>query len=136
MAIRKVIFAVFSIALGLQVSVSKADECVTVEKFNSSVAPQGVELFGSSPSATKKLELRLNQNRARAGATPVEASLFLVGLIEGKDAVLTAVVGKDGCVIEKTVVILTPAQVTAFAKSAGVGVEDFSPIKVTNDQSL
>jgi hypothetical protein len=116
------------VAIFFQITVVKADDCVTLDSFSSEFAKEGVVFRGSNSAATKKLAALFNKNREARGQPAVQISIFLSGFVattDGEPGVLVAVVDKDGCLIQKSVAILTVRQWVDFLTIAGVEPKDF-----------
>lgn len=116
------------LAIFLQITVVKADECITLDSFSSEFAKEGIVFRGSNSAATKKLAALFNKNREARGQPAAQISIFLSGLIattDGNPGVLVAVVGKDGCLIQRSVAVLTIRQWVDFLTIAGVEPKDF-----------
>ena len=116
------------LAIFLQITVVKADECITLDSFSSAFAKEGIVFRGSNSAATKKLAALFNKNREARGQPAAQISIFLSGLIattDGNPGVLVAVVGKDGCLIQRSVAVLTIRQWVDFLTIAGVEPKDF-----------
>lgn len=123
----KVIISLF-VAIFLQITVVKADECITLESFSSEFAKEGIVFRGSTSAATEKLAALFNKNREARGQPAAEISIFLSGLVatsDGSPGILVAVVGKDGCLIQRSVAVLTIRQWAEFLTIAGVSPKDF-----------
>lgn len=119
------------VAIFIQVTVVKADECVTVDSYVSGLAKEGIALRGSTAAATKKLAKLFNQNRAARGQPAAEVSIFIFGLVtadNGNQAILAAVADKNGCVIPKTVTLLSLRQWAEFMTIAGVSISEIVPM--------
>ena len=130
MAIRQIITALAAALLLISTSV-RADECVTIDRFNSVLASEGVTLYGSRAAATKQMEAVLNKNREKTGTAPIEAAIFLVGYMKDDKGEVFAVVGvfdPNGCLIVETFVTLTIKQWFEFLASSGVEPKDFVPL--------
>lgn len=116
------------LAIFLQITVVKADECITLDSFSSAFAKEGIVFRGSNSAATKKLAALFNKNREARGQPAAQISIFLSGLVattDGEPGVLVAVIDKDGCLIQKSVAILTVRQWVEFITIAGVEPKDF-----------
>lgn len=116
------------VAIFFQITVVKADECITLDSFSSEFAKEGIVFRGSNSAATKKLAALFNKNREARGQPAAQISIFLSGLIattDGNPGVLVAVVGKDGCLIQRSVAVLTIRQWVEFITIAGVEPKDF-----------
>jgi hypothetical protein len=116
------------VAIFFQITMVKADECITLDSFSSEFAKEGVIFRGSNSAATKKLAALFNKNREARGQPAAQISIFLSGLIattDGNPGVLVAVIAKDGCLIQKSVAILTVRQWVEFITIAGVEPKDF-----------
>jgi hypothetical protein len=116
------------VAIFFQITMVKADECITLDSFSSEFAKEGVVFRGSNSAATKKLAALFNKNREARGQPAAQISIFLSGLIattDGNPGVLVAVIAKDGCLIQKSVAILTVRQWVEFITIAGVEPKDF-----------
>ncbi|MEI6535795.1 MAG: hypothetical protein WCN98_10675 [Verrucomicrobiaceae bacterium] len=123
----KIILSIL-VAIFFQITVVKADECITLDSFSSEFAKEGVVFRGSNSAATEKLAALFNKNREARGQPAAQISIFLSGLVvtsSGEPGVLVAVVGKDGCLIQKSVAILTIRQWVYFLNIAGVEPKDF-----------
>lgn len=123
--------AIVFVALTLQVSTVKANECVTVDRFAAGLSKEGIALRGSTAAATEKLAKLFNQNRAARGQPEAQISIFLFGLVtanSGDQAILAAIADKNGCVVPKSVVILTLGQFTDFVTIAGVSISEIIPL--------
>jgi hypothetical protein len=123
----KIILSIL-VAIFFQITVVKADECVTLDSFSSEFAKEGVVFRGSNSSATKKLAALFNKNREARGQPAAQISIFLSGLVgttDGEPGVLVAVVDKGGCLIQRSVAILTVRQWAEFITIAGVEPKDF-----------
>ena len=127
MAVYKIIIAAIA-ALFISLTPAYADECVSIDRFDSIFASKGITLYGSRSAATKQMEAVVNQNRAKAGNPSLEASIFLVGYVKddkGDIFAIVAIFDKNGCAIEETVVTLTIKQWFEFLASSGVEPKDF-----------
>ena len=116
------------LAIFLQITVVKADECITLDSFSSAFAKEGIVFRGSNSAATKKLAALFNKNREARGQPAAQISIFLSGFVattDGEPGVLVAVIDKDGCLIQKSVAILTVRQWVEFITIAGVEPKDF-----------
>jgi hypothetical protein len=116
------------VAIFLQITVVKADECITLESFSSEFAKEGIVFRGSTSAATEKLAALFNKNREARGQPAAKISIFLSGLVatsDGSPGILVAVVGKDGCLIQRSVAVLTIRQWAEFLTIAGVSPKDF-----------
>ena len=116
------------LAIFFQITVVKADECITLDSFSSEFAKEGVVFRGSNSAATKKLAALFNKNREARGQPAAQISIFLSGFIattDGNPGVLVAVVDKDGCLIQRSVTVLTVRQWAEFITIAGVAPKDF-----------
>lgn len=116
------------VAIFLQITVVKADECITLDSFSSEFAKEGIVFRGSNSAATEKLAALFNKNREARGQPAAQISIFLsgfVGTTSGEPGVLVAVVGKDGCLIQRSVAVLTIRQWVEFITAAGVSPKDF-----------
>lgn len=126
--------AIAFVALMLQVSTVKANECVTVDRFAAGLSKEGIALRGSTAAATEKLAELFNQNRAARGQPAAEISIFLFGLVtaeSGSQAVLAAIADKNGCVVPKSVTLLSFRQLAEFFKIAGVSINEIIPLDAT-----
>lgn len=109
----------------------KADECITVDKFNSAFSSEGVKLLGSTSAATQKLAKLFNSNREANGQPKTSVSIFIFGLVvdeTGGPAILAAVFDGDGCVIRKSVIVFPIQFWIGFLDRAGVTIKDFVPL--------
>jgi hypothetical protein len=116
------------VAIFFQITVVKADECITLDSFSSEFAKEGVVFRGSNSAATEKLTALFNKNREARGQPAAQISIFLsgfVGTTDGNPGVLVAVVDKDGCLIQRSVTVLTVRQWAEFITIAGVSPKDF-----------
>jgi len=116
------------VAIFFQITVVKADECITLDSFSSEFAKEGIVFRGSNSAATKKLAALFNKNREARGQPAAQISIFLsgfVGTTDGNPGVLVAVVDKDGCLIQRSVAVLTVRQWAEFITIAGVSPKDF-----------
>ena len=116
------------LAIFFQITVVKADECITLDSFSSEFAKEGIVFRGSNSAATKKLAALFNKNREARGQPAAQISIFLSGFVatsDGEPGVLVAVIDKDGCLIQKSVAILTVRQWAEFITIAGVSPKDF-----------
>jgi hypothetical protein len=116
------------VAIFFQITVVKADECITLDSFSSEFAKEGIVFRGSNSAATKKLAALFNKNREARGQPAAQISIFLsgfVGTTDGNPGVLVAVVDKDGCLIQRSVAVLTVRQWAEFLTIAGVSPKDF-----------
>ena len=123
----KIILSIL-VAIFFQITVVKADDCVTLDSFSSEFAKEGIVFRGSNSAATEKLAALFNKNREARGQPAAQISIFLSGLVvtsSGEPGVLVAVVGKDGCLIQRSVAILTIRQWVYFLNIAGVEPKDF-----------
>jgi len=123
----KIILSIL-VAIFFQITMVKADECITLDSFSSEFAKEGVVFRGSNSAATEKLAALFNKNREARGRPAAQISIFLSGLVvtsSGEPGVLVAVVGKDGCLIQRSVAILTIRQWVGFLTIAGVEPKDF-----------
>jgi len=123
----KIILSIL-VAIFFQITMVKADECITLDSFSSEFAKEGVVFRGSNSAATEKLAALFNKNREARGQPAAQISIFLSGLVvtsSGEPGVLVAVVGKDGCLIQRSVAILTIRQWVYFLNIAGVEPKDF-----------
>lgn len=129
--LHKALIAVIVVFM-LHVQQVKADECITVDKFSSAFASEGIKLRGSTAAATKKMAALFNENRAARGQPSVEISIFLFGLVttrSGDTGALVAVFDKSGCVVPKAIAVLSLRVWSEFATLAGVGPTDFVPME-------
>ena len=123
----KIILSIL-VAIFFQITVVKADECVTLDSFSSEFAKEGIFFRGSNSAATEKLAALFNKNREARGQPAAQISIFLsgfVGTTDGNPGVLVAVIGKDGCLIQKSVAVLSIRQWVDFLNIAGVEPKDF-----------
>ena len=123
----KIILSIL-VAIFFQITVVKADDCVTLDSFSSEFAKEGVVFRGSNSAATEKLAALFNKNREARGQPAAQISIFLSGLVattDGEPGVLVAVVDKDGCLIQKSVAVLSIRQWVDFLNIAGVEPKDF-----------
>lgn len=119
------------LGLFLFCAVAKADDCISVDSFVTEFAKEGIHLRGSTAAATEKLAKVFNANREASGQPKADISLFLFGPVKnavGDIVVVAAVVGKDGCIIQRSVGILTLRSFSAFMTKAGVGPKDLIPM--------
>ena len=116
--------------LFLSCAVAKADECISVDKFSSTFASEGISLLGSKAAATRKMEKVFNENRARNGQPAARISLFLLGPLMTKEgpAALAAIVDDKGCIVTGSVTVLPVRVVVDFFNAAGVTIHDFVPL--------
>lgn len=122
---------ILTLAIGLQASVAKADECIPVDKFSRELASEGIALRGSTAAATRKLEKFFNENRAAQGQPARKISIFLFGLVRansGEVGVLVSIADARGCIIEGSTSILSVRYWVAFMDAAGVYGKDFVPL--------
>jgi len=108
--------------------VVKADECITLDSFSSEFAKEGIVFRGSNSAATEKRAALFNKNREARGQPATQISIFLSGFVATTGAepgVLVAVIDKNGCLIQKSVAILTIRQWAEFLTIAGVAPKDF-----------
>lgn len=122
----------FMAGLVLLISVAEADECVPVDKFSSAFAQEGIRLLGSRAAATEKMAKVFNDNREANGQPKTTVSIFLFGLVMGKDGtpqVLAAVADGNGCIIQKSIAIFPIRIFVDFMNKAGVTVHDFVPLE-------
>ena len=122
------IIASLILAIFFQITVVKADECITLDSFSSAFAKEGIVFRGSNSAATKKLAALFNKNREARGQPAAQISIFLSGFVattDGEPGVLVAVIAKDGCLIQKSVAVLTVRQWAEFITIAGVAPKDF-----------
>jgi hypothetical protein len=123
----KIILSIL-VAIFFQITVVKADDCVTLDSFSSEFAKEGVVFRGSNSAATEKLAALFNKNREARGQPAAQISIFLSGLVattDGEPGVLVAIIDKNGCLIQKSVAILTVRQWAEFLTIAGVAPKDF-----------
>jgi len=116
------------VAIFFQITVVKADECITLDSFSSEFAKEGVVFRGSNSAATEKLAALFNKNREARGQPAAQISIFLSGFVattDGDPGILVAVIDKNGCLIQKSVAILTVRQWAEFLTIAGVAPKDF-----------
>jgi hypothetical protein len=116
------------VAIFFQITVVKADECITLDSFSSEFAKEGIVFRGSNSAATEKLAALFNKNREARGQPAAKISIFLSGFVATTGAdpgVLVAVIDKNGCLIQKSVAILTIRQWAEFLTIAGVAPKDF-----------
>ena len=128
--LRKALYVVI-VAFMLHSSPVRADECISVDSFVTEFAKEGIAFRGSTAAATEKLSKVFNENRATAGSPKVEVSLFLFGPVKntaGDIVVVAAAVDKNGCVMPKTVGILTLREFSTFATRAGITPKDLIPM--------
>lgn len=121
----------FLAGLALLISVAEADECVPVDKFSSAFAQEGIHLLGSNAAATEKLAKVFNDNREHNGQPKAEISIFLLGLVMGDNGtpdVLAAAADKNGCIIQKTIIVMPIRYWVTFMQRAGVTIHDFVPL--------
>jgi len=116
------------VAIFFQITVVKADECITLDSFSSEFAKEGIVFRGSNSAATEKLAALFNKNREARGQPAAQISIFLSGFVattDGEPGILVAVIDKNGCLIQKSVAILTVRQWAEFLTIAGVAPKDF-----------
>lgn len=116
------------VAIFFQITVVKADECITLDSFSSEFAKEGIVFRGSNSAATEKLAALFNKNREARGQPAAQISIFLSGFVattDGDPGVLVAVIDKNGCLIQKSVAILTVRQWAEFLTIAGVAPKEF-----------
>lgn len=119
------------LGLFLFCSVAKADECITVEKFATAMAEEGIALRGSTAAATKKLAILFNKNREARGQPAAKISIFLFGLVtanSGDQGALVAIADKSGCVVGRSITILSLRTWVEYTTLAGVSAKDFIPL--------
>lgn len=129
MAIKVIIAA--ALAVVLQFSVVKADECITVESFVSAFASEGISLRGSTAAATEKMATVFNENREANGQPKTSISIFLLGYVAtttGEPGALVAIADKNGCIVQKSVTVLSLRSLFDFITKAGVTGKDFIPM--------
>ncbi len=129
MAIKVIIAAVFAVVL--QFSVAKANECITVESFVSAFASEGIYLRGSTAAATKKMATVFNENREARGQPKAYISIFLLGYVTttaGEPGVLVAIADDKGCIVQRSIAVLTFQVFFDFVTRAGVTAKDFIPL--------
>lgn len=115
------------LGLFLFCAVAKADECISVDSFVTEFAKEGISFHGSNAAATEKLARVFNENRAASGSPEVKVSIFLFGPMKnnaGEVVVVAAAADSAGCVMPKTVVILTLRQFSEFTSRAGISPKD------------
>jgi len=116
------------VAIFFQITVVKADECITLDSFSSEFAKEGIVFRGSNSAATEKLAALFNKNREARGQPAAQISIFLSGFVattDGDPGVLVAIIDKNGCLIQKSVAVLTVRQWAEFLTIAGVAPKDF-----------
>jgi len=116
------------VAIFFQITVVKADECITLDSFSSEFAKEGIVFRGSNSAATEKLAALFNNNREARGQPAAQISIFLSGFVattDGDPGILVAVIDKNGCLIQKSVAVLTVRQWAEFLTIAGVAPKDF-----------
>lgn len=132
MALQVIIKTIIAATVGVALLCApvKADVCITVDSFTEEFAKEGIRFRGSTAAATKRMAERFNANRATNGQPAAEISIFLFGPVMGTSgpAVIAAAVGKDGCIITKTVIILTVEQFEEFMKSSVAEPKDLIPL--------
>lgn len=119
------------LSLFLYCTVAKADECIPVDRFASEFAKEGIYLRGSKAAATEKMAALFNANREARGQPKAEISIFLFGFViteANGPVVIAAAADKNGCIISKTVVVMTARQWVDFTTRAGVTIDDFVPL--------
>lgn len=124
-----ILAAVFGIFLFC--AVAKADDCISVDSFVTEFAKEGIHLRGTTAAATAKMAEVFNANREASGQPKAEISLFLFGPVTnaaGEVVIVAAVVGKDGCVIKRSVAILTLREFSIFASKSGISPKDLIPM--------
>lgn len=133
MAFRKI-----TALLGLIISLTfipagaRADDCVTIDMLAQSLAPKGIKLFGSMPSATKRLVETVNKNRATNGKPPIEATILVVGpMMDDNNNIRIGVAFFDAnhCVISDTIANLSSTQWADFLADAKVDPKEFAPFE-------
>lgn len=116
------------LGLFLFCSVAKADECVTVEKFAHEFSKEGIALRGSTAAATEKLAKLFNKNREARGQPAAEISIFIFGLVtanSGDQGALVAIADKKGCVVMRSVSMLSLRTWAEYIAIAGVSPNEF-----------
>jgi hypothetical protein len=119
------------VAIFFQITVVKADECVTVESFVSAFASEGISLRGSTAAATEKMAKVFNENREANGQPKTSISIFLLGYVsrgDGEPGAVVAIADKNGCIIQRSVTVLGLRTFFDFITKAGVTGKDFIPI--------
>lgn len=119
------------LGLFLFCSVAKADECIAVEKFATAMAKEGIVLRGSTAAATQKLAKLFNENREARGQPAAEISIFLFGLVtanSGDQGALVAIADKRGCVVGRSITILSLRTWAEYITLAGVSPKEFIPL--------
>lgn len=125
----KVILSLLA-AVFLQITVVKADECVTVESFVSAFASEGISLRGSTADATEKMATVFNENREANGQPKTSISVFLLGYVaktSGEPGALVAIADGDGCIVQRSVTVISLRTLFDFISKAGVTGKDFIP---------
>lgn len=116
------------LGLFLFCSMAKADECITVEKFSHEFSKEGVALRGSTAAATKKLSVLFNANREARGQPKAEISIFLFGLVtanNGNQGAVVAIADKMGCIVPRSVSVLSLRTWAEYLAIAGVSPKEF-----------
>lgn len=127
MAILKVITAAIAAFFIVSTSV-RANECVSLDIYHSTLSSEGITLYGSRAAATQQMGLTVNKNRAKVGNSTIEVSIFLVGYVKDSAGEVSAIVGifdNNGCLIQDTFATLTLKQWIEFLQSSGVDPKDF-----------
>lgn len=109
-------------------SVAKADECITVEKFAAEFSKEGIALRGSTSAATEKLAKLFNANREARGQPKAEISIFLFGLVtanNGNQGAVVAIADKMGCIVPRSVSVLSLRTWAEYLAIAGVSPKEF-----------
>jgi hypothetical protein len=123
----KIILSIL-VAIFFQITVVKADDCITLDSFSSEFAKEGIVFRGSNSAATERLAALFNKNREARGQPAAQISIFLSGFVattDGEPGVLVAIIDKNGCLIQKSVAILTVRQWAEFLTIAGAAPKDF-----------
>lgn len=117
-------------AVFFQITVVKADECVTVESFVSAFASEGISLRGSTAAATEKMASVFNGNREANGQPKTSISIFLLGYVAtnaGEPGALVAIADANGCIVQRSVTVLSLRTLFDFISKAGITGKDFIP---------
>lgn len=107
-------------------------ECITLSNFVEMVKPGKPRIMIGNAAATDKIESYLNANRNVTGMDSVDLSMVVIGIMPtrtGDLGVGTAFFDQNGCILPDTVTVITLEQWAAFAVSAGVSADDFSPLQ-------
>lgn len=122
-----------SLVLALVVGVSlgtsaMAAGCENLEGFLKRVQVDVNKLFTVGPEATTKINAKMNEIRAKHNLAPIEVGAFYMTFIGSATtgvSVGLAAFGKDGCVIDDTIEVVSVNTYVEFMTDAGVDPKEF-----------